>query len=573
MCLDRLGWDCELHGNLREQWNVLLSELKFLNDVRVPRCYYLLQPKYFTTQVHGFSDASESAIGAVVYVRTVYENGTIDVKLIASKTKVAPVKKQTIPRLELVAATVLAKLVESLLKALKWSLEVFYWVDSMTALHWIRNDRAWKPFVQHRVNKIRSISLTESWNFCPGSLNPADLPSRGISGQLLSNSSSWFNGPKFLARGEEEWPKRPVGNLSQSDEVLREIVKEHPNVVRSLVSNEIEQRAMPDLNKAIDITRYSSMKKLLRTTAYVMRFINMLKKMPRCERTTNKLTTSEELSSDEIRKAQLLWIRSIQQLSFEKEILFLLSKNVNSSIPIYVKQFGLFLDGDHVLRCRGRLKNSSLNLESKNPVLLPKESRFVELLICEVHHNVKHSGIRDTLTTIREHFWIIRGREAVKKIVRKCVVCRKAEGLPYGGTPPPDLPVSRVSDDPPFTNVGLDFAGPLFVRESCERNNLSDNPTKVYILLFTCASTRAIHLELTPSLSVPAFLRAFRRYASRRALPALLISDNAKTFRAACLEIRKLCRSEEVLRYLANHQITWQFIVEKAPWWEASGNV
>ncbi|XP_046856151.1 uncharacterized protein LOC124449256 [Xenia sp. Carnegie-2017] len=303
MCLDRLGWDCELHGNLREQWNVLLSELKFLNDVRVPRCYYLLQPKYLTTQVHGFSDASESAIGAVVYVRTVYENGTIDVKLIASKTKVAPVKKQTIPRLELVAATVLAKLVESLLKALKWSLEVFYWVDSMTALHWIRNDRAWKPFVQHRVNKIRSISLTESWNFCPGSLNPADLPSRGISGQLLSNSSLWFNGPKFLARGEEEWPKRPVGNLSQSDEVLRKIVKEHPNVVRSLVSNEIEQRAMPDLNKAIDTTRYSSMKKLLRTTAYVMRFINILKKMPRCERTTNKLTTSEELSSDEIRKA------------------------------------------------------------------------------------------------------------------------------------------------------------------------------------------------------------------------------------------------------------------------------
>ncbi|XP_046863330.1 uncharacterized protein LOC124457083 [Xenia sp. Carnegie-2017] len=324
---------------------------------------------------------------------------------------------------------------------------------------------------------------------------------------------------------------------------------------------------MPDLNKAIDITRYSSMKKLLRTTAYVMRFINMLKKMPRCERTTNKLTTSEELSSDEIRKVQLLWIRSIQQLSFEKEILFLLSKNVNSSIPIYVKQFGLFLDGDHVLRCHGRLKNSSLDLESRTPVLLPKESRFVQLLICEFQHNVKHSGICDTLTTIREHFWIIRGREAVKNIVRKCFVFCKAEGLPYGGTLPPDLPVSRVSDDPPFTNVGLDFARPLFIRESSERNNLSDNPTKLYILLFTCASTRAINLELTPSLSVPAFLRAFRRYASRRALPYLLISDNAKTFQGAFLEICKLCRSEELLRYLANHHITWQFIVEKAPWW------
>ncbi|XP_046863329.1 uncharacterized protein LOC124457082 [Xenia sp. Carnegie-2017] len=125
MYLDRLGWDFELHGNLREQWTILMSELKFLNDVRVSRCYYIPQTKYFTTQVHGFSDASKSAISVVVYVRTVYENGAIDVKLITSITKVAPVKKQTIPRLELVAATVLAKLVESLLKALKWSLEVF----------------------------------------------------------------------------------------------------------------------------------------------------------------------------------------------------------------------------------------------------------------------------------------------------------------------------------------------------------------------------------------------------------------------------------------------------------------
>ena len=148
------------------------------------------------------------------------------------------------------------------------------------------------------------------------------------------------------------------------------------------------------------------------------------------------------------------------------------------------------------------------------------------------------------------------------------MVCRKAEGLPYGVTPPPDLPASRVSEEPPFTNVGLDFAGPLFVQNSPEdQERFSQNSIKVYVLLFTCASTRAVHLELTPSLQVPAFLRAFRRYASRRGLPALFISDNAKTFRASCVEIRKLCRAEEVIRYLTDNRITWQFIVEKAPWW------
>ncbi len=175
--------------------------------------------------------------------------------------------------------------------------------------------------------------------------------------------------------------------------------------------------------------------------------------------------------------------------------------------------------------------------------------------------------LRDTLTTIRERYWVIRGREATKRIIKRCVICRKAEGSPHGATTPPDLPASRVSEAPPFTNVGLDFAGPLFVREGHDKEGSSENSIKVYVLLFTCASTRAVHLELTPSLSVPAFLRAFRRYASRRGLPALLISDNAKTFRASCAEIRKLCRAEEVLRYLTDNQITWQFIVEKAPWW------
>ena len=105
------------------------------------------------------------------------------------------------------------------------------------------------------------------------------------------------------------------------------------------------------------------------------------------------------------------------------------------------------------------------------------------------------------------------------------------------------------------TGVHLDFTGNLASKKGHRR------------ILSSCASTRAVHLELTPSLSVPAFLRAFRRYASRRGLPALLISDNAKTFRASCAEIRKLCRAEEVLRYLTDNQITWQFIVEKAPWW------
>ncbi|CAB3995387.1 Hypothetical predicted protein, partial [Paramuricea clavata] len=126
--------------------------------------------------------------------------------------------------------------------------------------------------------------------------------------------------------------------------------------------------------------------------------------------------------------------------------------------------FGLYFDGEGVMRSRGRVNASSLPPNSKNPIFLPSKHQFVELLTRRTHNQIMHSGVRDTLTTLRERFWILRGRETIKKIIRHCVVCRKCEGGHFKSQPTPDLPAIRVSDDPPFTHVGLDFAGPLFIR-------------------------------------------------------------------------------------------------------------
>ena len=125
----------------------------------------------------------------------------------------------------------------------------------------------------------------------------------------------------------------------------------------------------------------------------------------------------------------------------------------------------------------------------------------------------------------------------------------------------PDLPAEHISTEPPFSNTGINFAGPLYVRGA------GSTKAKVYICLFTCASTRAIHLELTKELSVTAFLLAFRRFTSRRGLPKIIMSDNAKTFKHCTREIMKITRAEEVHHYLTNQQVEWKFIVEKAPWW------
>ena len=125
LCLDKIDWDGELQEDSRKQWNVLISELEIYKTIRVPRCYYLPNLNRLITQIHGFSDASGPAMAAVVYTRTVYTNGRIDIKLMASKTKVAPVKKHTIPHLELIRATLLARMVNSLLNTLVWNVEIY----------------------------------------------------------------------------------------------------------------------------------------------------------------------------------------------------------------------------------------------------------------------------------------------------------------------------------------------------------------------------------------------------------------------------------------------------------------
>ena len=557
-CIDKLEWDTELQGNYLNQWITFLNELESLNKVCVPRCYYNANRKPENVQLHCFSDASKKAYGGVIYLRTCYDDGQVSVRLVTAKTKVAPIKQQSIPRLELLGATVLARLVSSTINALATPNlnETTLWIDSTTVLYWIKNEKPWKQYVQHRVREIRQLTNKGQWQwkYCPGKINPADLASRGVTGKELVNNSLWWNGPEFLLKPESEWP---TFTFNQVDETaMHEIVKCQPQTVHSLVNH--AQLNSCDLNKVIDLNKFSSLTKLLRVTAYILRFIEVLKhrRLNRIQEQSKK----SHLQASEIERAENLWIKTIQTHSFSEEKQFLTS-NHKSTPPTLICQFGLYLDVNAIIRCKGRINNSTLSTSDKNPILLPKNHTFTELLIRHTHEKIKHSGIRDTLTTVREEYWILRGREAVKKVLRKCVVCRKLEGYPYRPCSTPDLPAERVSDAPPFTHTGLDFAGPLYISSG------SKTSTKSYICLFTCASTRAIHLELTRELSVNQFLQAFRRFTSRRGLPATLISDNAKTFTSASKEISKIIRSQELQSHLANNKITWKFIVEKAPWW------
>ena len=203
LCIDKCSWDYH-------EWNQLLKELKILSGIKVAQYYFIPNKELITCQLHGFCDASTRAYTAVIYIRCFYIDGTVDVNIVSSKTRVAPIKGQTVPRLELLGAGILARLMHSVHDALHCSLtdvRLFYWTESYTALCWIRNQKPWKQYV---LPEIHRLSNPANWKFCPGNLNPADIPSRGCKASALSIDDIWWKGLPFLDESPDTWPDLPT---------------------------------------------------------------------------------------------------------------------------------------------------------------------------------------------------------------------------------------------------------------------------------------------------------------------------------------------------------------------------
>ena len=219
-----LNWDQKLDADLMSLWNTWKEDLKELSNLRIPRCFVSDLTNVNSVELHGFGDASPKAYGAVVYVVLKDESGKVNVQLVMSKNRVAPTKRVTLPRLELLAAFILSKLLKFVLESLKVTVDrIVCWSDSLVALSWIRRpSRNWKLFVANRVQSIQENVSPECWRFCPGNENPADLLTRGENLDSVIHNQLWWNGPAWLKNSEENWPEN---KLEVSPESETEMVK------------------------------------------------------------------------------------------------------------------------------------------------------------------------------------------------------------------------------------------------------------------------------------------------------------------------------------------------------------
>ena len=442
-----------------------------------------------------------------------------------SRSRVAPLKKITVPRLELLAALVLARLINFVKTSLQLGENVpcFCWSDSKVTLAWIRGDPLkWKTFVMNRCIEIQSLTKAINWNYIPTLDNPADLISRGMLANDLVSSFLWLNGPPWLTNFID-FEKIKVYPLKYDVETKK--TKSACLISISAINFNIE--------------RFSTLMRAQRVVAWVLRYKNNLN--------TKKTKISGPLTSTELNLAKISLIHLEQERAYSDEIMSFKAKGIINKSSSIIK-LDPILDSDGLLRVGGRLQNSDLDYNSQHPIILPS-GHFSFLLVRFQHFFLHHAGVGTLITTLRNNYWVVGLRRLAKTVHQKCIRCQRHDSRALNQISPP-LPDFRVKRSPAFYVTGIDFAGPLFSK---------DFPgSKHYILLFTCAVVRALHIEITNSLNLSDFLLAFRRFVARRGMPGIILSDNAKTFISA---------SKELHRVFSIYTPEWKFIPPASPWW------
>ncbi|XP_076676250.1 uncharacterized protein LOC143373173 [Andrena cerasifolii] len=537
--------------SVHTEWEGFQRQLASLNEINIPRrATFGMNDK---VELHGFCDASEKAYGACIYLRSVDENAQGTVRLLCAKSRVAPLKVITLPRLELCGALLLAQLDNKVKTALDiTSIREYYWWDSTIVLAWIRapSDR-WKTFVANRTTEIQRLT-TVNWFHVKSKENPADIISRGIQPTALQGTGLWWYGPPWLSKDAGCWPT-PVESCEEAPEF------KEPCVLSGTANNGCEL-----------FDRYSSYMRLIRVTAYCLRFIRNAHASKGSASTStrkggatvrDKLLTVQELEDVRIRL-----LKFAQQDAFSVELHDL---RKTGTIPKLsrLRSLNPFLDKNGIIRLGGRLANARISYDERHPIILPSKHPFTNLIVLHEHLRLLHAGCQSVTASLRRKYWPLSCRSVVRNLLRKCIRCFRVKPHTENYMMR-NLPVSRVTPSRAFSTCGVDYAGPFSIREKSRCRVI----IKAYLCVFVCFATKAVHLELASDLTTEAFLNSLRRFIARRGQSSHIFSDNGTNFVGARNELWNLGillstneHRSQISDFCSTEGIQWHFIPPHAP--------
>ncbi|XP_064635215.1 uncharacterized protein LOC135492596 [Lineus longissimus] len=463
-----------------------------------------------------------------------------------------------------------------------------FWTDSLDVVHWVRNQsRRFKPFVANRIAELQTESNPHQWRFVPGKENPADVATRGMSVEDLTSPNVWFQGPEFLHKEESQWPTCKT-LINPTDQAVIESSKS------CVQTNAMVAVSTPELLERMNYTKYSTWNRLVRVMAWMIRFVHIVRGGPqqrvnrqepdkngcnsseldgsdrqydghtsKCKNSGDRQADTDEipndaLSRDEYQESELAIVRMVQRAClFEDYNALLVGNSARVMKKSVLRSLNPFLDADGVMRVGGRLQHADLPYDVRHPIILPSSHHISVLIVRRAHLYAGHSrGVNATLADIRLRFWILIGREAVKKVAYCCYQCRKMKEQPATQMMAP-LPASRVMMSlRAFSYCGVDFAGPFVTKITRFKS------AKRYMCLFTCLQTRGVHLEMAYSLETDGFLMAFSRMVARRGKPIEVVSDNGGCLVKGESTLREFVEGMDrtkIVDSVSNQGIRWKF--------------
>lgn len=541
----KLVWDQELPPNILRQWVEWKNQLPTLENLSIPRRFFTSLDSLEAIgciQLHVFADSSELATGCCAYLRAVCDEVIHVSTIVCGKAKLLSRKpKLSIPRAELKAAVDAVRLGEKLKTELGLELNrenVIYWTDSQIVLSYINNESTrFHVFVANRQSEIRMYSDAKQWRHVPGELNPSDEASRGLLPSELTSEHRFVVGPDFLKLPDSEWPEQRV---------QPELLCSDPEV--KVMALGIESDSIFEL-----LNNCSSLRKVKKIIVRMLRLAD-------AKRECRKVNHSENVSVDEMEKAENVLVRIVQRQYFADEICKLENGVILKSSSIL--DLTPFIGADGLLRVGGRLRHSETpsvvyGYPGKHPVILPppRKSHLSRLLLLECHAKNAHGSQEFILGKLRERFWIIHARSGVRRIIHECPWCRIRNVRPV------EQLMGEVPDDrlkvfePCFTVTGTDLFGPIVCKE--RRSHV-----KHYGVIFLCMTTAAIHIEVVRSLSTDDFLMALMRFVAIRGGASRIRSDNGSNYVGAERELRELVAAWDCDKIAANMEISgivWTF--------------
>ncbi len=531
-------WDDPLlPGDLLQTWNAWEEELKHLPLISFPHCYTSpeLDRPECVRDVHIFCDASECAYGSVAYLRTEDPQGQVQVAFLTARSRVAPKRQQSMPRLELCAAVTAAQLANLLERELTLSLRsTVLWSDLTTVLTWLQSESCrYKVFVGARVAEIQELTDAQAWHYVDSGNNPADDLTRGLSLQELAAESRWSQGPAFLRQSSDHWPTKPATEVLEDPDEVRKLTF----CVLSITSAD---PAGPDPAQA------SSFEELVQAVALSRHGAAGLPGSPSAE---DHIEAEREI------------MRKAQEQFLPEEFKQLIAGKPVSSTSRLLTLAPEYDESTKLIRVGGRLRRSHhIEVDAVHPIVLDPAHPVTKLIIQDTDKALRHPGSERLFAELRRRYWILRGQEAIKKQQRVCVECQRWRAKP---TFPKmsDLPESRLRlYQPAFTSTGVDCFGPLPVK-------VGRRHEKRWGVLFKCMTTRAAHIDLLPSLDSDSFLMALWRFVARRGKPVEILSDQGTNFRGGDRELQEAFRAlhPSLQAQLAKNQIKFTYNPPSAP--------